>query len=303
ALGEQTVEKYFQEVVAAVEMSVKLGAGGRTVYLKKLKHIYRDILSTSTEGKNSLNHSGCSAAMPPPEVNFILWTDEDVLWNVLADFACGSCSNSASIDEEDKDKRDSVRSEDSGIERDLKDFEDAVPSPVTHTAPVIRRRNAFKSMRPGDRLSLMKDKMDTFPGGSATLKEDGRRHTARVVVMGDDRVLGRLARTYHSIRERESKRLLLTKKLNLRLYYVPVSDVESSVSLPASHADSLRASQTDWYCAEDSEGLCSTGYSSPDRPRQDGGRLSLAASLGRADPWYHSNVNSLATTVSKLGEM
>lgn len=297
ALEKQTVEKYFQEVVSAVEKSMKHGAGGRTIYLSKLRHIYRDILTASKEGRTTLDHSSaCSTAMPIPEINFLLWSDEDDLWDLLADFAQWSCSNSTSVDEDEKGKRDSVRSEDSGIERDLKESD----SDDTNTGSVIRRRNAFKSMKPADRLSLVKEKIDVFPGSSAVLKEDRRYHTARVVVMGDDRVLGRLARTYHSIRERESKRLLLTRTLKLQLYYVPFSDVEPLLSSPVSHAESVKAPQTDWYFVEDSAGPCNT---SQDSPCQYGGRLSLASTLGRVDPWYNSNINSLGATISKLAEM
>lgn len=44
------VEKCFQEVVLAVEQSIKHGAGGRANYLNKLQDIYRDILAASKEG-------------------------------------------------------------------------------------------------------------------------------------------------------------------------------------------------------------------------------------------------------------
>lgn len=44
------VEKYFQEVVVAVEQSVKRGAGGRENYLNKLQQVYGDILSASRDG-------------------------------------------------------------------------------------------------------------------------------------------------------------------------------------------------------------------------------------------------------------
>ncbi len=44
------VEKYFQQVVLAVEQSMKHGAGGREIYLNKLQDIYRDILTASKEG-------------------------------------------------------------------------------------------------------------------------------------------------------------------------------------------------------------------------------------------------------------
>lgn len=50
ALGDHVVEKYFQDVVAAVEQSLKHGAGGCINYLNSLLHVYRDILTASKEG-------------------------------------------------------------------------------------------------------------------------------------------------------------------------------------------------------------------------------------------------------------
>ncbi|KAK9535552.1 hypothetical protein VZT92_007927 [Zoarces viviparus] len=267
ALGEHMVKTYFQEVVLAVEKSVKHGAGGHANYVNILQNIHRDILTASKEEQTELDHSSVfSTAMPYPKINFHLWKDEEDLWNLLATFAMCCGSNSTSVDKEE-DKRDSVRSEDSGIKRDLKEnnLDDASKSPP----PSFTRRNAVKLMKTARKLSLMSEKMDAFPGGSPLFNEDGRRHTARVVVLGDDRVLGRLATAFHSIRERESKRLILTKKLNLRLYYIPVTDAALSLSSPAS-------------------------------PGENEGRLSLASLLGRVDPWYNGNINSLGAAISKL---
>lgn len=44
------VEKYFQEVVAAVEQSIQGAAGGRAKYLNRLHDMYGDILTASKEG-------------------------------------------------------------------------------------------------------------------------------------------------------------------------------------------------------------------------------------------------------------
>ncbi|XP_068575250.1 phosphoinositide 3-kinase regulatory subunit 6 [Cebidichthys violaceus] len=272
ASGEHTVKTYFQEVVLAVEKSVKHGAGGRENYLNRLQQIYRDILTASKEEQTKLDHSSVfSTAMPYPKINFHLWKDEDDLWNLLANFAMCCSSNSTSVDKEEKDKRDSVRSEDSGIERDLKEnnFDDTARPASINPASSFSRRNAFKTMKKAHKLSLMSETMDVFPGGSPLFNKDRRRHTARVVVLGDDRALGRLTRAFLSIRERESKCLILTKKLNLRLYYIPVSDAAPSLS-------------------------------SPDSPCENEVRLSLASLLGRVDPWYNSNINSLGAAISKL---
>ncbi|KAK5914592.1 hypothetical protein CgunFtcFv8_009022 [Champsocephalus gunnari] len=267
ALEEPVVETHFQEVVLAVEKSLKRGAEGRANYLNELQHVYRDILSASKQDGPRL-HPGSvrSTAMPFPGINFLLWREEEDLWNLLVHFAC---SNSASVDEEEKDNRDSVRSRDSGIVRDLNDCVDAVTSPVRNHAPAISRRNGYKNSSLADKLSLVKEKMEACPGSSPLLDENRGRHTARVVVLGDDRVLGRLSRAYHSIRKRESKHLILTNKLNIRLYYIPVTDGDPSLS--------------------------STGS-----PCQDGGTLSLSSLLGRVDQWYNSNINSLGAAISKL---
>lgn len=117
---------------------------------------------------------------------------------LLADFTL--CSSS-SVDEEEKNKRDSVRSEDSGIVRDLlkSEADDTEQPPVTNPGPIITRRNAMRGLNSANKLSLIKEKMETFPETSPVLKEGRKRLTARVVVMGDNRVLGRLTRAYHSI--------------------------------------------------------------------------------------------------------
>ncbi|KAI9533352.1 hypothetical protein NQZ68_024406 [Dissostichus eleginoides] len=267
ALEEPMVEKHFQEVVLAVEKSLKQGAEGRANYLNKLQHIYRDILSASKEERPRLDPGSVrSTAMPFPEINFLLWREEEDLRNLLANLAC---SNSASVAEEERDKRDSVQSRDSGIVRDLNDCDDAAKSPVRNHSPEISRRNAYKNSSSADKLSLVREKMEACPGSSPLLDENRGRHTARVVVLGDNRVLGRLSKAYHSIRKGESKHLILTNILNIRLYYIPVTDWDPSLS--------------------------STGS-----PCQEGGTLSLSSFLGRVDPWYNSNINSLGAAISKL---
>ncbi|XP_029364887.1 phosphoinositide 3-kinase regulatory subunit 6 isoform X2 [Echeneis naucrates] len=223
ALGDHTVKKYFEEVVLAVERGIKDGIGGCVAYINRLQHIHRDILAVAKEEKRQKDCAClCATAMSYPEIKFLLWKDVKDLWNLLENFTLSSSSNS-NLDEEDIDKRHSVRSEGCRKERDP----DGAPSVFMQ-------------------------------------QEVRRNHTARVVVMGDDRVLGRLSRAYHSFRDRESKHLLLTKKLNLQLYYIPVRGLEPSLISP------------------------------------DGGRLSLALSLGRLDPWYDININTLRAAISKL---
>ncbi|KAK2894205.1 phosphoinositide 3-kinase regulatory subunit 6 isoform X2 [Channa argus] len=269
ASGDQMVDKYFQEVVQAMEQSIKLGAGGCEDYLNRLQHIYRDILAAYREELTPTDQSSdCSRPMPFPQISFHLWKEEDDLWNLLVNF---TLHDSFGVVDQEKNKR---HSDDSGIVGDLKEreAEDAEQPPAPNPAPVITRRNALRSTV--DKLRLMKEKMETCPGRTPVLNEDRKCRTARVLVMGDDRVLGRLANAYHSIRERESKRLILTKKLDLKLYYIPVTDEKPS------------SGSSDSFCL--------------DEEAVSEGRLSLAFFLGTVDPWYNHNINSLGATISTL---
>lgn len=61
----------------------------------------------------------------------------------------------------------------------------------------MSRRNALKYTKSPEKLTP-REKMNAFNRSFALSKN--RCHTVRVVVMGDDRVLGRLAKAYHTIR-------------------------------------------------------------------------------------------------------
>ena len=120
--------------------------------------------------------------------------------SLLANFSLRSNSNS-SVDGDEKDKRDGA--EDVGIKRrlrDVRDVKDTVQPRVRNPSLVVSRRNAYKRGNPSDKLSLVREKMDTFAGSRRVQRDDCRCLTARVVVMGDDRVLGRLSRVFLSIR-------------------------------------------------------------------------------------------------------
>ena len=113
--------------------------------------------------------------------------------------------------------RHSVISTDSGIERDLPEAESAAP-----TCGRLTRRGGMK-VKPSvtDSVALMQDVLgetDTYVwgsagGGSGTLQrragtsasatafpKQQRTFTACIVLMGDDRVLGRMARAYYWFR-------------------------------------------------------------------------------------------------------
>lgn len=62
------------------------------------------------------------------------------------------------------------------------------------------RRKAFKNMKAAHKATLLRDKMEAADGGCALPRDHRGRHTARVVVVGDDGTLGRLARAYRCIR-------------------------------------------------------------------------------------------------------
>ncbi|XP_058509732.1 phosphoinositide 3-kinase regulatory subunit 6 isoform X2 [Solea solea] len=285
-IEDKIVKTYFEEVVQAVEQSIRHGAGGYTAYLNKLQHIQRDVLTADTNDSNKTDSgSVCSRTVSYPEIKFIMWTNEVDLCkyerrrqhlntcqccikcifpedNLLANFTLRSCSNSM-----DKDEDDMGNSEDGEVRRHREDSCAEDTKRPRNSSLAISRRNAYRKGNSAGRLNLMTENIDGFPGSSPVFMEDCRRRTARVVVMGDNRVLGRLTKAYHSIRDRESKHLTLTKRLNLQLYYIPVTDVEPPLS-------------------------------SPDIPCQDAGRLSLSSLLGQTDPWYNSNINSLRVAIA-----
>ncbi|XP_063327040.1 phosphoinositide 3-kinase regulatory subunit 6 [Pelmatolapia mariae] len=259
ALEDHDVRQYFQDVVETVKQSLQHGPGSRADYLKGLKQIYKHILAASEKDvMNDEQGPVYSTTVPLPEMNFLMWTDEEMLWNLLTDFALPSGSNSI------KDDKKRI-SRDSGIVKDLKDPDDTEQPPYTAQKILRERRNALKSSSSAEKLSLMKEKMKEDVTGNSPLLKEERSHTARVVVLGDDSTLGKLTKAYYIIRKKEAKRNMLTKKLDLQLYYIPVSDAEASPSSPS--------------------------------------RLSLASCLERVDPWYSVNVGSLGAAIPTLPEL
>uniref|UniRef100_UPI0037E8933A phosphoinositide 3-kinase regulatory subunit 6 isoform X2 n=1 Tax=Semicossyphus pulcher TaxID=241346 RepID=UPI0037E8933A len=101
-----------------------------------------------------------------------------------------------------------------------------------------------------------------------------RHFTARIVAMGDDRVLGRLAKAYFFFRKREARRLFLTMKVNLQFYYIPVCRPTTTIS-PVK------------------ENL----------PEPRGNPCALGSYLSMVDPWYNSNIRGLGCMIPRLAEM
>ncbi|KAK2816859.1 hypothetical protein Q5P01_025050 [Channa striata] len=103
-----------------------------------------------------------------------------------------------------------------------------------------------------------------------------RQLTARIVTMGDDRVLGRLAKAYYFYRKREARRLFLTTKVNLQFYYIPVC----RTSAPFSSVKENHPVQ------QSTEDPCTLG-----------------SYLSMVDPWYNCNIKSLGHMIPKLAKM
>ncbi|XP_056228898.1 phosphoinositide 3-kinase regulatory subunit 6 isoform X1 [Seriola aureovittata] len=210
--------------------------------------------------------------------------------------------------------RFSVMSNDSGIERDLPPSTDPSPSLDTPSMSTsweqckseqesgkLSRRGGIK-MKPSvkDSMVLMQDTLEdhaSLGGGSggrggrrgATLQrragssamqnpftKQQRHFTARIVAMGDDRVLGRLAKAYYFFRKREARRLFLTMKVNLQFYYIPVCKAPTHISSVKENHPSNQFK---------------------------GNPCTLGSYLSMVDPWYNCNIKSLGSMIPKLAKM
>ncbi|TUJ41095.1 Phosphoinositide 3-kinase regulatory subunit 6 [Bagarius yarrelli] len=145
------------------------------------------------------------------------------------------CDFSSSMDPDMP--RHSVISTDSGIERDM------VQDSESRGSWRLLRRGGIK-VKPSvtDSMTFLQD---ALVGGSGFLKQQQhhRHMTANILVMGDDRVLGRLARAYYTLRKRESRRLFLTTKVNIKMFYIPVSmqQLTSSTTVCLSNREEERS--------------------------------------------------------------
>ncbi|KAK0150162.1 Phosphoinositide 3-kinase regulatory subunit 6 [Merluccius polli] len=204
--------------------------------------------------------------------------------------------------------RHSVMSVDSGIERDLPpNVADAdQTSPPTEPLKneqeaggrLSRKGGMKKKPTVSDNMVLMQDTLEEhggLSGGEGGGQGEGSRgwrrtlqrrtgcrasqamrpfskqprpFTARIVVMGDDRVLGRLAKAYYCLRKREAQKLFLTQKVKLQFYYIPVSASPVKENVPPNK-----------------ENCCAFG-----------------SYLGLVDPWYDCNIRSLGVTIPELAK-
>ncbi|XP_018423803.1 PREDICTED: phosphoinositide 3-kinase regulatory subunit 6 [Nanorana parkeri] len=282
----EEVELWFQEVLSAVERSEQEGGGNRRRHSERLREIYDKIVTSPQEEdpESKLQR----IPLPSPNISVHLWTDDDQLWKELMLFTHETQATDGEIEsfkmpelamdsEGNEQNRISVWSNDSGIERDLPGAEEKEPAKL-HRKPCIKKKGpdldsavllqnltkAPKGSRTGtlQRLSGQSTEVSSCPD---TLP------TARVIVLGDDRALGRLAKAYYSFRKREARRPHRTLKANLQFFCIPVHGEQ---------ADSM--SDTEEAPSEMHE---------------------LSKYLGQVDPWYDRNINTLCDRISRIALM
>lgn len=300
---DQDVESYFNEVLATVDQSTDSNRGDRGQTRQKLQELYRQILRDTKKGLLS-SGSLCDVPLPNPEMSFHQWWEEEELWRELAKFIRSGSFSESLMSSEDFYMSDlptdlnldmprySVMSTDSGIERDMQGTEASdieFPGGKTVkpeiTSGRLSRRGGIK-VKPSvtDSMALMQDALEeTGTAGSSgtlqrragnsstTLPKEDRDYTAKIVVMGDDRAVGRLARAYYWLRKREARRRFLTMKVNLQMYYIPVTRQSSTASPVKENVPST------------SNNICALG-----------------SYLGMVDLWYDCNVCSLGQMIPDL---
>ncbi|XP_011521982.1 phosphoinositide 3-kinase regulatory subunit 6 isoform X9 [Homo sapiens] len=245
ASPRRTLEHYFHAVVAALEQMASEASPSREGHVERLEEIYCSLLGPAAGrcGGDLVQERPPSIPLPSPYITFHLWTGEEQLWKELVLFLRPRSQLRLSADLEVLDlqglrpdrelARVSVLSTDSGIERDLPTGADELPapgSPEMERAGLQRKGGIKKRAWPLD--FLMPGSWDGPPGlhrrtgrpsgDGEMLPGVSRLHTARVLVLGDDRMLGRLAQAYHRLRKRETQKFCLTPRLSLQLYYIPV---------------------------------------------------------------------------------
>ncbi|NXV36668.1 PI3R6 kinase, partial [Rissa tridactyla] len=305
------IEHWFRQVVAAVECAGHEASADRGQHAARLEEIYHAILSTlqaaSLFPPGDASSGGLQGTpLPNPNISFHLWTEEDQLWKELVLFirplsqSCEPNCLSQDLDnfeiqdiisdcEYCEQTRFSVLSTDSGIERDLPVAAEEPFAPCsaeTEQSRLHRKGGIKKKLSPLESVAFLQagcnsagakspaksqKRVSVLPEPAAPLQ---RLHTARIVLLGDDRILGRLAQAYHSLRKRETRRVFLTPRLNLQFYYIPVVTGQPNTLTVADHA------------VTGQEELCE-----------------VARYLGRADPWYESNINTLCHMIPKLATM
>ncbi|XP_051888931.1 phosphoinositide 3-kinase regulatory subunit 6-like isoform X2 [Pristis pectinata] len=303
------IEHYFQEVVAVTEQSYFSSEEVTTAHRKhssKLQQLYKIIINSAQQVPPSERLQ--NILLPNPNIGFFMWKEDDLLWKELVQFVKNQLDGSQDFIYSDPDTSEmsettdchnieqirlSVLSTDSGIVRDCGDptvGSDASPSRSSDTNQTKLSRKGCVKKRNHDSENAL-----YFPDiyDNTTTCNDMNLHrkfgcnvmsfsikqlkpnTARVVVIGNDCILGRLAQAYHSLRKREARRGILTAKLNLLFYYIPVTNEKQS---PVSAGQVNHLLHSDLSCE-------------------------LSRYLGSIDPWYNSNINSLRNMIPELAKM
>uniref|UniRef100_A0A9J8A1L4 Phosphoinositide-3-kinase regulatory subunit 6 n=1 Tax=Cyprinus carpio carpio TaxID=630221 RepID=A0A9J8A1L4_CYPCA len=271
---DQDVESYFNEVLATVDQSTDSNRGDRGQIRQKLQELYLQILRDTKKGRELAKfiRSGSFSESLMSSEEFYM---SDLATDLNSDMP-----------------RHSVMSTDSGIERDIQGTEvcdmeftgGRILKPEITSGRLSRRGGIKVKPSVTDNMALMQDVLEETgtAGSSGTLQrragnssnslpKEERDYTAKIVVMGDDRAVGRLARACYWLRKREARRRFLTMKLNLQMYYIPVAGQSSTASPVKENVPST------------SNNICALG-----------------TYLGMVDPWYGCNVSSLGQMIPDL---
>uniref|UniRef100_A0A8C3J1M5 Phosphoinositide-3-kinase regulatory subunit 6 n=1 Tax=Chrysemys picta bellii TaxID=8478 RepID=A0A8C3J1M5_CHRPI len=294
------LEHCFRQVVAAVECTGSETNADRGRHAERLEKIYSMDATGAPTGLGPGMTPACApvlhhlrAFLPRAGKELVLFVrplsqtcEQDCLSQELDNFAIQDIVSDCDCCEQ---TRFSVLSTDSGIERDLPAAgEELLPPSSTDVehARLQRKGGIKKKACLLESMALLQNSC-SGPGakqcGKLHRKSDSnmvpmphfhRLYSARIVVLGDDRVLGRLAQAYYSLRKRETRRVFLTPRLNLQFYYVPVMEGQPNTWSTQDHTTPGQME------------LCE-----------------LAVYLGKADPWYESNINTLCHMIPKLATM
>ncbi|KPP75289.1 phosphoinositide 3-kinase regulatory subunit 6-like [Scleropages formosus] len=299
------VELYFHKVVATLTEHTGGTETDPSTYHTTLQQLYSDILAAAKQDPDPcIPCSSCS--LPNPVITFKLWRTEMFPYqrvkmcmfvstgSAIEKLICTNSTEQNCISQEPAEKdldmahfatpHQSILSRDSGIEGDLPVSMPADSSLRLQQRPFLSRRNCQKR-KPSlsDRLTLMKTALEEkgvntglmriLRGVGNTLPKEERPFTARILVMGDDRSTGRLAKAYYSLRQREARHLCLTAKVNMEFYYIPVTQEPSMA--PVTEENELVVNR----------------------------HMTLASYLAKVDPWYECNIISLGHMIPKMAKM
>ncbi|KAL4657948.1 phosphoinositide 3-kinase regulatory subunit 6-like isoform X2 [Arapaima gigas] len=291
------VKPYFHQVVATLAEHVGRPSSELKTYHTTLQQIYSDILATAQQVPDPCIPCR-SCTLPNPVMTFRVWRTEGELWSAVEKLICVNPteqnSSSQGLDVKGlltpcfSTPSQSNLSRDSGIERDITVARPTDP-PLRLQQQVLLTQQEMKRHEQ-ERKPFMSDETEEVlerstrstrnpgllkikTGISNLLPKEEHPFTARIIVMGDDRSMGRLAKAYYFLRQREAKHPRLTGKVNIEFYYIPVGKEFAPASV---------AQEND---------LAANSYTT------------LASYLGKVDPWYHCNIISLGYMIPKMAKM